>query len=104
MKFTTRCTVVGMKSSKGQMEGGQPYDSTKAYILLDMDASKGRMKGQSCEAFNIGLAGEFDKYSHLPFPFEAEADFEIVTTGNASRTQCQALRPIAGPKSPVPAK
>ena len=94
MKFQTQVTVVGMKSSKGTMETGQAYDSCKAFILLDMDATKGNMKGQSAGDFNIGLSSEFEKYKALPFPFVAVADMEIVTSGAATKTVIHALRPV----------
>lgn len=98
MKFKAEITVVGMKASKGTMETGQSYDSTKAFVLLDMDASKGNMKGQSAGDFNIGLASEFDKFKHLPFPFKASADMEIVTSGSTQKTVIHALQPIAAGK------
>lgn len=95
MKFTTKVTVVGMKSSKGTLENGQAYDSTKAYVLTDMDESKGRMIGQSTAEYGIGDSAEFDKFAHLPFPLEAEADFEVVTTGKTTRTTVTGLRPVS---------
>jgi hypothetical protein len=98
MKFQTEITVVGMKASKGTMETGQSYDSTKAFVLLDMDATKGNMKGQSAGDFNIGLAAEFEKFKHLPFPFKARADMEIVTSGSTQKTIIHALQPVSAPK------
>ena len=46
MKMQTTVTVVGMKSSKGKMDNGQEFDSTKAFCLTDLDARKGTAKGQ----------------------------------------------------------
>lgn len=83
-----------MKSSKGQMESGQAYDSTKAFILVPMDTSKGRMKGQSAGEFNIGDSTAFDKFAHLDFPFVALADMELVTTGSSTKTVVHALQPV----------
>lgn len=94
MKFKSEIVVVGMKSSKGTMETGQAYDSTKAFVLLDMDSSKGNMKGQSAGDFTIGLSTEFEKFKHLPFPFRAEADMEIVTSGTLQKTVIHGLRPL----------
>ena len=95
MKFQAQVTVVGMKASKGTMESGQAFDSTKAFILLDMDASKGTAKGQSAGDFKIGTAAEFEKFKHLPFPFKATADMEIVTSGTMQKTVIHALTPVA---------
>jgi len=94
MKFKSQVTVLGLKASKGQMENGQAYDSTKAYILMDMDSSKGRMKGQSCEPFNIGDSTVFDKFDTVACPFLADAEFEIVTTGTSQKTQVVSLVPV----------
>lgn len=95
MKFQTEVTVVGMKSSKGTMDNGQAYDSTKAFCLLDLDARKGNAKGQSAGEFNIGDSTEFDKFKHLPFPFKATADAEMIMSGSSSRMVITGLRPLS---------
>lgn len=104
MKFEAELFVVGMKASKGTMESGLSYDSTKVYALVDMDDSKGTMKGQAGAEYALGEASEFEKYKHLPFPFRAKADMEIVTNGKTARTVVRALRPISDQKlQPKPA-
>lgn len=95
MRFKSTVTVIGLKSSKGQMESGQAYDSTKAFVLMDMDDRKGRMRGQSATEFNIGDSTEFDKFAKVELPFQAEAEFEIVTTGSTQRTVVHQLVPMA---------
>lgn len=94
MKFTSQVTCVGMKASQGEFEG-TAYDYTRAYCLVDMDTSKGAMAGQSVAEYNIGDSKEFDKFKHLPFPFRADADFEMVTNGKTTKTTVRAFRPIA---------
>ncbi|MBN8490102.1 MAG: hypothetical protein J0M00_01550 [Burkholderiales bacterium] len=100
MKFQSRITVFGMKASKGDYEGVE-FDSTKVYTLTSMDESKGNMKGQACVEYTLGLSEEYDKFKHLPFPFDADAEFEIVTTGKASKTVLRTLRPVEA-KLPKP--
>ncbi|PIF76917.1 MULTISPECIES: hypothetical protein [unclassified Variovorax] len=95
MKFNQVIHVVGMKSSKGTLENGNGYDSTKVYALVDLDASKGTAKGMASSEFNLGTSDEFSKYKHLPFPFEAEAEMEIVTNGKLTKTVMHALKPVA---------
>lgn len=96
MKFTNRVHVLGMKSSKGVIEeSGQVYDSTKVYVLAELDARKGDAKGKACTEYAMGLSDEFQKFKHLPFPFEADAEFEIVTTGKASKTLLLSVKPVA---------
>jgi hypothetical protein len=95
MKFKTNVTVYGMKASKGTMDNGMAFDSCKIYCLADMDERKGNMKGQAAVEYTIGEAAEFDKFRHLSFPFEAEASFEIVSTGSTQRTIVSDLVPIS---------
>ena len=104
MQFTTRLTVVGLKRSKGTLDNGQEYDSTKAFVLTNMDARKGDARGQAVAEYNLGTSAEFEKFAHVPLPFEADADVELVTNGKTQKTVVHALRPVsAAPKQP-PAK
>ena len=94
MRFTTQIKVLGMKASKGTMENGTAFDSTKVYVETELDESRGNAKGYAGVEYNFGLAEEFNKYKHLTFPFIADATVEIVTTGKAQKTQLVDLRPI----------
>jgi hypothetical protein len=84
-----------MKASKGSMDNGTTFDSTKVYTETQLDESKGNAKGFAVAEFTLGLASEFDKYKHLPFPFEAMAEFEIVSNGKTQKTVMHALKPTA---------
>lgn len=95
MRFQQTIQVVGMKASKGTLENGNAYDSTKVYALVDLDASKGNAKGMSTSEFNLGTADEFDKFKHLPFPFAAEVEMEMVTNGKTMKTVMHSLTPKA---------
>ena len=95
MKFQQTIHVVGMKSSKGTLENGNGYDSTKVYALVDLDASKGTAKGMSSAEFNLGLSAEFDRFKGMEFPFTATAEMEIVTNGKTTKTVLHTLTPVA---------
>ena len=95
MQFTSKVKVLGMKASKGTMDNGMVFDSTKVYTETQMDESKGNAKGFAVAEFNLGAASEFDKYKHLPFPFEADATFEMVTNGKTQKTVMHSLVPSA---------
>lgn len=99
MKFQAQMTIVGMKSNKGQMDNGQAFDSTKVYALTDMDTSKGNAVGQATAEYAIGTSEELLKYKHLPFPFVAIADCEVVTNGKTQKTVIHALKPVADQKA-----
>jgi hypothetical protein len=83
-----------MKASKGQMENGTSFDSTKVYTETPLDDSKGTAKGFAVAEFTLGTSVEFDKYKHLPFPFEAVADLELVTNGKTQKTVMHSLKPV----------
>ena len=76
-----KVVITGAKSSKGEMEG-RPYDSTKIYVQVRMDPSKGNMVGTATEEYSWGLSDNFDKLKDLKFPVDANVDFEQVTSGS----------------------
>ena len=94
MNFTSRITVLGIKGSKGVLESGQAYDSTKIYVQTTLDDSKGMGKGFATAEYNFGTSDEYHKYKHLPFPLECDAEIEIVTNGKTQKTQIVSLKPI----------
>lgn len=94
MKYQSEVTVLGMKANKGTMDNGTAFDSTKAYVVLDMDTSKGNALGQSAGEFNFGTSAEIEKFRGQSFPFKARGDFEIVTNGKTTKTVLHALSPV----------
>jgi hypothetical protein len=100
MKFTSEVVVTGMKASKGTMENGTAFDSTKVYVEVGMDESKGMQKGFASAEYTLGLAAEFDKYKHNTFPMKARAEFEIVTNGKTSKTVMHSMQPLELQKPP----
>ncbi|NMG45550.1 hypothetical protein GPA22_17690 [Aromatoleum toluvorans] len=94
MKFNNRVKVTGMKAVDVEMEG-QRYDSTKVFLEIPLDDSKGTAKGFATAEYSFGKHDEFDKYKHLPFPFEAEAEMEMVTSGKVSKVVLHAIKPVA---------
>lgn len=99
MKFQTPITVLGMKASKGTMDNGQSFDSTKVYSQTDLDDSKGNAKGFAATEYTYGDSTNFDKYKHLSFPFDAIADIEITTNGKTQKAVVVGLKPVASPSA-----
>jgi hypothetical protein len=99
MKFKSEITVLGMKSSKGSFEGTD-YDSTKVYVLTDLDASKGLAVGSSAAEYVLGKSDEFEKYKHLQFPIKGMAELEIVTNGKTQKTVMHGLVPTVADRTP----
>lgn len=102
MRFTSKCVVHGIKRSKGEMEGVK-YDSTKFYIETDLDDRTGNAKGCATTEYSMGTSEEFERYSHLPYPFTGEGTFSQVTTGKVTKIILEALKPLsATPVNPAP--
>ncbi len=104
MKFTSTIKVTGMKFSKGTMDNGQAFDSTKVFVETELDASKDTAMGTACAEYGLGKAEEFQKYKHLAdaFPFMAVAEMEIVTNGKTQKTIIHSLKPIDVTKVSAP--
>lgn len=93
MKFTSQIKIIGMKKSKGEVEGNN-YDHTTMYTEVGLDDSKGTAKGQAGAEYRLGLSTEYDKYAHLPFPFLANCEMEIVTSGKEQKTLMRTCVPV----------
>jgi hypothetical protein len=96
MKFSSTIKVMGMKFSKGTMDNGQAFDSTKVFVETELDASKDTAMGAACAEYGLGKAEEYQKYKHLAnsFPFMAMAEMEIVTNGKTQKTVIHSLTPV----------
>lgn len=79
MRFNQKVTLVGVKSSKGTFEGTS-FDSTKFFLLMDLDTRKGDAMGQSSDSFSMGTSAEFSKWGHLAnsLPIQCDAEFDMV--------------------------
>jgi hypothetical protein len=101
MKFTSTIKVTGMKFSKGKMDNGTEFDSTKVYVETELDSSKESAMGTACAEYGLGKAEEYKKYKHLAdsLPFMALAEMEIVTNGKNQKTIIHSLRPVEGAKA-----
>lgn len=100
MKFSSTIKVTGMKFSKGTMDNGQAFDSTKVFVETELDSSKDTAMGTACAEYGLGKAEEYQKYKHLAdsFPFMAVADMEIVTNGKTQKTVIHSLKPVESAK------
>jgi hypothetical protein len=106
MKFTSTIKVTGMKFSKGTMDNGQAFDSTKVFVETDLDSSKDTAFGTATAEYGLGKADEYQKYKHLAGagPFMAVAEMEIVTNGKTQKTVIHSLRPVDAAKAAAGAK
>ncbi len=99
MRFESTVRVCGMKQSKGEMDNGQKYDSTKVYVEIGLDESKGTARGSASVEYSLGTSEEYLKFSNIPIPFTGLAQFEIVTSGKVQKTQMIGLVPVQDKKA-----
>lgn len=98
MKFQTKAIVTGAKMFKDTIDG-QSFDQTTLYVQMNLDESKGTSKGFATQPLGWGTSDEYHKIKHLPFPFEAELEMELVTTGKQQKQRVVGLKPVAMAKS-----
>ena len=77
----TFAKVTGIKRSKGVLDNGKLYDSTTLYIEFPFGQSDDA-RGSATQPMKYGTSENFDKFKHVQFPFDAELDIEVETTGN----------------------
>lgn len=51
-----------------------------------------------CTFKSPAMLGPYPKYKHLPFPFKAIAEFEVLTSGSAQSTVIIGLKPVTQAK------
>lgn len=85
--------VTGVKRARGEFEGTK-YDSTKFFVETDLDDRTGNAKGTATTEYTMGTFDEYAKFENLSYPFDAEAELEIVTTGKGSKIVLASLKPI----------
>jgi hypothetical protein len=86
--------ILGMKGSKGVMDNGRSFDSCTVFVQTRLDESKGTAKGFAVGEYKFGEASTFDKYKHLPFPFYAEVETDVVTSGKVMAQVIVSLTPL----------
>lgn len=75
--------ILGVKRSKGTLDNGKSYDSTKLYIQTPMKESQDQM-GFSVSELNWGDSTNFDKFKGVQFPTSAQITYELVTNGKTN--------------------
>lgn len=86
MQFKSNGRVTGAKFFKDSVEG-KAYDSTTVYVEVGLDERSGAAKGSATTGFAWGDSGNYQRIKHLPFPFEAELTYELLTNGKGQSKQ-----------------
>lgn len=96
MQFKTQSIVKAMKPSKGTMENGRSYDSTKVYIETEFSSDAEGFGNPSIE-YNWGLSDNYHDFvqkHRIKEAFNAEVTWENQTTGKASKLVVLDVKPI----------
>lgn len=89
-------TLFGAKRSKGTMQDGKPYDSTKIYVQTAMNDSVDTV-GFAVTEYNWGDSNNFYKIRDLTYPFQADITIDLVTNGKSSKLVVLDVEPITKP-------
>jgi hypothetical protein len=94
MKVTNqRMTIEGALPVDFTPDGGSRINKTKIFCAIELDQNRGR--GRATQEYAWGGSENFDKIKHLPFPFEADVDLEMVTNGRGTmNTLILDMRPV----------
>ncbi len=102
MQFKTQSIVKAMKPSKGTLENGRPYDSTKVYIETEFSSDAEGFGSPSIE-YNWGLSDNYHDFvqkHRINDSFNAEVTWENQTTGKTSKLVVLDVKPLqAQPKA-----
>lgn len=93
MQVKSQLDVVGVKKFQGNIEGVS-YDSTTVFVLMELDESRDAAKGKAAAEFKFGTSAEFDRLAQMRFPFRADVELEITTTGKQTRQRLLSLSPV----------
>ena len=81
------------------MENGMAYDSTKAYVVTPLDASKDKGVGSATVEYNFGLSDEYFKHKHMFVDgrsIQVDVEFEQVTNGKTVKTIINSVKLVTG--------
>lgn len=87
--------LLGAKRSKGVLDNGMAYDSTKIYVQTQMQQTPDSV-GFAVSEFNWGTSDNFAKIKDLSFPIEVSLSIDFATNGKTSKmivTDVQPARP-----------
>lgn len=86
MQFISKGRITGAKYFKDTIDG-KSYDSTTIYVEVGLDERSGSAKGSATTGFAWGDSANYQRIKHLPFPFEAELTYELLTNGKGQSKQ-----------------
>jgi hypothetical protein len=93
MQVKAEATVRGAKMFKGQMDDGKQIDSGKLFVEVILKESDNAF-GMCTEPMKCKDSSVVQSIKHLPFPFIAELDIEMVSGSKGMEQTVLAVRPV----------
>ena len=99
MNINTRVQIIGVQSNQGKMDNGMAYDYTRVIALAQLSGDKNM--GFSSVIYDYGTSGNFEKFKNMKFPFAADVECLITTTGKTQKIELLSFAPVpaAAPSS-----
>ena len=104
MEMKAQATIRGARMFKGDLDG-KGIDSGKLYIEVSLKASDNSF-GMCTQEMKCANSAIVQGIKHLPFPFLAELDIDLVSTSKGAEQTITAVRPLqraAAPAARAPA-
>lgn len=99
MPMTVKRVVKAMSKFKGDVEG-KHFDNTKVYIEVNLDPTKGTMRGAVTQEYKTtDTSALYDRFAHVQLPAEFEIDFEEFSDKRSTYQMITAMRPVGSQKS-----
>jgi len=93
MQVKAQATVRGAKMFKGTMDDGKAIDSGKLFVEVVLKESDNAF-GMCTEAMKCKNSEVVQSIKHLPFPFIAEIDIDMVSGTKGMEQIIVAVKPI----------
>lgn len=101
MLVKAQATVRGAKMFKGQMDDGKQIDSGKLFVEVILKESDNAF-GMCTEPMKCKNSAVVETVKHLPFPFIAELEIEMVSGAKGMEQTVLTVVPMQAIKSSQP--
>lgn len=91
-----KLTILGVKPSKFIIDDYKE-DTVKVYVQMPLDPATGGY-GSSVEIFDYKVSEDIHEFKNANFPFTAECQLEMVSTGKKTKVRLRKIDNKTAPK------
>lgn len=106
MRFNAQAVLTGIKSSKGQIDGGRAFDSTTFHLQVDLaESTMGETIGRVTRPFKCGDSTEIGKWANYKKQWPeagvpVDCVFEMAAGAqDSSKLVLVSIKPVAAQKA-----